>query len=162
MTTAIYPGRFDPVTNGHLDIVQRATALFDKIIVAVYELPAEVGLFSTEERVALFQQAVADLDNVEVASFSGLVVEFARRQQAKVMVRGIRAVTDFENEFSMAMMNHKMAPEVESVYLMTRSEHLFISGSRIREVAMLGYDVHGMVPEHVTEALRKKFERGRS
>jgi pantetheine-phosphate adenylyltransferase len=99
------------------------------------------------------------MGNVEVASFSGLVVEFARRQQAKVMVRGIRAVTDFENEFSMALMNHKMAPEVESVYLMTRPEHLFISGSRIREVAMLGYDVQGLVPEQVVSSLREKFSR---
>jgi pantetheine-phosphate adenylyltransferase len=96
------------------------------------------------------------LPSVEVASFSGLVVEFARRQGAKVMVRGIRAVTDFENEFSMALMNYKMAPEIESVYLMTRPEYLFISGSRIREVAMLGYDVSGLVPDHVVEALQQR------
>lgn len=159
MTIAVYPGRFDPVTNGHLDIVRRASHLFDNIVVAVYDRPASPALFSTEERVELARKAVSGIPNVEVASFDGLVVEFARRKGAAVMVRGIRAVTDFEDEFSMALMNHKMAPEIESVYLMTHPEHLFISGSRIREVAMLGFDVRGMVPDNVIEALEKKFGR---
>ncbi|MFQ5878860.1 MAG: pantetheine-phosphate adenylyltransferase [Dehalococcoidia bacterium] len=161
MTTAVYPGRFDPVTNGHLDIVHRAVALFERVVVAVFDLAVDNTLFTTEERVAMFRQAVVAMPSVEVAAFSGLVVELAHQQGAQVLVRGIRAVTDFEAEFSMALMNYKMAPSIESVYLMTRPEYLFISGSRIREVASLGYDVSGLVPDHVVEALRHKLGQGR-
>ena len=160
MTTAVYPGRFDPVTNGHLDIATRAARLFDKLVVAVLDVPTST-LFSTEERVAFFARAVEPCGNVTVKSFSGLVVNFAVEQQASVLVRGIRAVTGFEAEFDMALMNKRMAPAVESVYLMSSLEHLFISGSRIREVASLGYDVTDLVPAHVSEALRKKFSAGR-
>ncbi len=156
MAVAIFPGRFDPVTNGHLDIVRRGSALFEHLIVAIVDLPSGT-LFSTEERVALFAKAVEQYDNVSVTSFSGLTVEFARQESAGVLVRGIRAVTGFEAEFDMALMNKRMAPEVESVYLMTSLEHLFISGSRIREVARLGYDVSTLVPPHVAEALRAKL-----
>ncbi|GBD14771.1 Phosphopantetheine adenylyltransferase [bacterium HR25] len=159
MVIAIYPGRFDPVTNGHLDITRRAAALFERLVVAVYDLPPQSCLFSTEERVSLFRQAVAEMPNVEVEAFQGLTVEFARLKGAQVLVRGIRAVTDFEAEFSMALMNKKMAPELESVFLMTSLEHLFVSGQRIREVASLGYDVSALVPPHVAEALRRKFGR---
>ncbi|MBI1886432.1 MAG: pantetheine-phosphate adenylyltransferase [Chloroflexi bacterium] len=160
MVVALYPGRFDPVTNGHVDIAARAAALFDRVVVAVYDLSAEGSLFTTEERVALFKEAVAYLPNVSVKSFVGLVVEFAREEGANVLVRGIRAVTDFEAEFDMALMNKKMAPEVESIYLMTSLEHLLVSGHRIREVASLGYDVRDLVPAHVTAALKRKFGRG--
>ena len=156
MAVAIFPGRFDPVTNGHLDIVRRSAALFERLIVAILDLPSGT-LFSTEERVALFAKAVEQYDNVNVKSFSGLTVEFARQESAGVLVRGIRAVTGFEAEFDMALMNKRMAPEVESVYLMTSLEHLFISGSRIREVARLGYDVSALVAPHVAEALRAKL-----
>lgn len=155
MTVAMYPGRFDPVTNGHLDIVQRAAAMFDRVVVAVYDLK-EV-LFRTEERVALFREAVRALPSVTVEPFKGLTVAFAREQGATVLVRGIRAVTGFETEFDMALINKKMAPEIESVYLMASLEHLFISGTRIREVALLGYDVTDLVPAHVAKALRKKL-----
>ena len=154
---AVYPGRFDPVTHGHLDIVQRAAGMFARLVVAVYDLPE--ALFSVEERLAMFQEAVKHLPNVSVKPFSGLVVDFARREGATVLVRGIRAVTDFETEFDMALMNKKIAPEVESVYLMASLEHLFVSGRRIREVASLGYDVSDMVPPHVAEALRRRFAR---
>jgi pantetheine-phosphate adenylyltransferase len=154
---AVYPGRFDPVTHGHLDIVQRAAAMFARLVVAVYDLPE--ALFPVEERVAMFQEAVKTLPNVSVKPFSGLVVDFARQEGATVLVRGIRAVTDFEAEFDMALMNKKMAPEVESVYLMASLEHLFVSGRRIREVASLGYDVSDMVPPHVAKALRRRFGR---
>jgi len=155
---AIYPGRFDPVTNGHLDIARRAATLFDQVIVGVYDLPPDRSLFTTEERVELFRQAVASLPNVEVKPFSGLTVDFARQEGAKVLVRGIRAVTDFEAEFDMALMNKRMAPEIESVFLMASLEHLFVSGHRIREVASLGYDVSGLVPPHVAEALKRKLK----
>jgi len=157
LLTAIYPGRFDPVTNGHVDIAQRASTLFERVVIAVYDLSANSSLFSTKERVIMFEEAVSHLKNVEVRSFSGLVVDFARREQAKVLVRGIRAVTDFEAELDMALMNKKMAPEVESVYLMASLEHLYVSGHRIREVAGLGYDVGELVPPHVIRALQKKL-----
>jgi pantetheine-phosphate adenylyltransferase len=154
---AVYPGRFDPVTYGHLDIAQRAASMFAHLVVAVYDQTE--ALFPVEERVAMFQEAVKDLPNVSVKPFSGLVVDFARQEKASVLVRGIRAVTDFETEFDMALMNKKMAPEVESVYLMASLEHLFVSGRRIREVASLGYDVSDLVPPHVAEALRRRFGR---
>jgi pantetheine-phosphate adenylyltransferase len=161
LAVAMYPGRFDPVTNGHMDIVLRTVKLFDRLVVAVYDLPSDT-LFSTEERVALFAKAVEDCQSVTVKSFQGLVVDFARRESAGVLVRGIRAVTGFEAEFDMALMNKRMAPEIESVYLMSSLEHLFISGSRIREVASLGYDVTELVPRHVAEALRAKFSWGQT
>jgi pantetheine-phosphate adenylyltransferase len=155
LVVAVYPGRFDPVTHGHLDIVQRAAAMFARLVVAVYDLPE--ALFPVEERVVMFQEAVKHLPNVSIKPFSGLTVDFARREGATALVRGIRAVTDFETEFDMALMNKKIAPEVESVYLMASLEHLFVSGRRIREVASLGYDVGDMVPPHVAEALRRRF-----
>ena len=159
MTVAGFPGRFDPVTNGHVDIALRAASLFDSLVVAVVDVP-KGSLFSTDERVALFTKAMEGYPNVTVKSFSGLTVDLARTESASVLVRGIRAVTGFEAEFDMALMNKRMAPEIESVYLMSSLEHLFISGSRIREVARLGYDVTNLVPSHVAEALRKKFAAG--
>jgi len=157
LVTAVYPGRFDPVTLGHVDIAQRAATLFDRVVVAVYDLPPEDGLFSTRQRMELFAEAVKHIKHMEVKPFSGLVVDFARKERAKVLVRGIRAVTDFEAEFDMALMNSKMAPEIESVYLMASLSHLFVSGHRIREVARLGYDVDELVPAGVAKALKKQF-----
>ncbi|MXY80289.1 MAG: pantetheine-phosphate adenylyltransferase, partial [Chloroflexi bacterium] len=149
-------GGFDPVTNGHLDIVARAASLFDEVIVAVYPRGAN-DLFSLEERVAMFAEATADMPNVRVEGFSGLVVGYARSVGATVLVRGMRAVTDFEAELDMALMNKKMAPEVESVYLITSLEHLFISASRIREIASLGHSVTDLVPPNVARALAERF-----
>lgn len=157
MVSAVYPGRFDPATLGHVDIAQRAATMFDRVVVAVYDLQPDGCLFSTRERVKMFAEALKHIEHVEVKPFSGLVVDFARKEQAKVLVRGIRAVTDFEAEFDMALMNSKMAPEIESVYLMASLEHLFVSGHRIREVASLGYDVDEMVPPGVAKALKGKF-----
>ena len=156
--TSIYPGRFDPVTNGHIDIIQRASILFDHLTVGVYDLPASSSLFPIEERVAMLKEAIGHLDGVQVKSFSGLVVDFANAEKATILVRGIRAVTDFEAELDMALMNKKMAPNLESVYLMASLEHLFVSGHRIREVASLGSDVGDLVPTHVAEALRRHFK----
>ena len=157
MRIALYPGRFDPVTNGHLDIVERAASIFDKLIVAVYSLQEGAALFTTEERVTMFARAVKPMPNVSVLSFDGLVVDTARENNAHFLVRGIRAVTGFESEFDMALMNKKMAPEIESVYLMASIEHLFVSASRIREVARLGFNVESLVPSHVWTALQEKF-----
>jgi pantetheine-phosphate adenylyltransferase len=153
----MYPGRFDPVTNGHLDIISRAADLFDHVIVAPFDSNAVSFLFGTDERVAMLREAVAGLKNVDVAPFKGLMVEFARSRRVRVVVRGIRAVTDFYAEFDQALMNKKMAPEIESVYLMTNLDHLFVSASRIREVAALGYDVRDLVPAHVAGALKDKL-----
>jgi pantetheine-phosphate adenylyltransferase len=161
LLTAIYPGRFDPVTNGHIDITLRAASMFERVVVAIYDLDANKSLFSTDERVKLFREAVKQTPHVEVKSFTGLVVDFARKENAKVLVRGIRAVTDFEAELDMALMNKKMAPEIESIYLMASLEHLYVSGHRIREVASLGYDVGELVPGHVMAALEGKFGKGR-
>ncbi len=152
----MFPGRFDPVTNGHRDIARRTAKMFDRVLVAVADLKQNY-LFSTEERVKLLREAVADMPNVEVTSFSGLMVDFARKQGASVVVRSMRAVTDFEAEFDMALMNKKMAPEIESLFMMASLEHLFISGTRIREVSALGYDVSDLVPPHVWSALKKKY-----
>jgi pantetheine-phosphate adenylyltransferase len=161
LLTAVYPGRFDPVTNGHVDIAQRAASLFKRVVSAIYDLPPDRSLFTTQERVAMFAAAVSRLGNIDVMPFDGLVVDFARKQRARVLVRGIRAVTDFEAELDMALMNKKMAPEIESVYLMASLEHLYVSGHRIREVSSLGYDVGELVPPHVEAALEKKFGKAK-
>jgi pantetheine-phosphate adenylyltransferase len=156
MRIAVYPGGFDPLTNGHLDLITRMTHLFDRVIVAVVKGRDKGSFFTWEERVDLVNEAIKGLPSVEVEVFDELMVEFAKRKGAVAVVRGIRAVSDFEAEFDMALMNRKMAPHLESVYLMANQEHLLISATRIREVSRLGYDVADMVPPHVRTALRKK------
>jgi pantetheine-phosphate adenylyltransferase len=151
---ALYPGRFDPVTNGHINLIGRAAALFDELIVGVAQ---NSPIFSLEERVGFISESIQGLPNVVIKSFSGLTTDFARAQLATALVRGMRGVTDFETEFDMALMYRKMAPEIECVYLMTSLEHLFVSASRIREVASLGFDVSDLVPAHVAAALKKKY-----
>jgi pantetheine-phosphate adenylyltransferase len=157
---AIYPGSFDPITLGHVDVARRAARLFDEVIIAVYEGQEKPGaLFSVPERVTLAREVVAEVPepNIRVDSFSGLTVDYARSQGAGVIVRGLRAVSDFEYEFKLAHMNEHLAPEIEVVCLMTSSGHSFISSSLIREVAALGGDVDGLVPARVRDALREKF-----
>jgi pantetheine-phosphate adenylyltransferase len=158
LSTAIYPGTFDPVTNGHLDIATRAARLFDKLIIGVYENPNKPLLFSTVERVALIRKAIAGLPNVEVQSFAGLTVDFARRAKAIAMVRGLRMSADFEREFDMAMMTKKLYPELEFVCLMSRVEYQFLSSSLLKEAASLGGNIQELVPPNVVEALREKFK----
>ena len=157
MRIAVYPGGFDPVTNGHMDIVRRMTHLFDRVIVAVVQGREKSTMFTWDERIELIRKAVEDLPTVEVEGFTGMTVEYARQKGAVALVRGMRAVTDFEAEFDMALMNRKMAPELESVYLMTNQEFLYVSASRIREVSKLGYDVADLVPAHVRTAIRAKL-----
>jgi pantetheine-phosphate adenylyltransferase len=157
LTVAVYPGSFDPVTLGHLDIARRAASLFESVIVAVYDLPPKNLMFNTEERVALFQDAASSIPNVEVVSFHGLVVEFARKVGARAIVRGLRMGSDFEREFEMALMNRNMAPEVEVVSLMTRIEYQFLSSSLLKEVARLRGYYTNLVPENVLEALQEKL-----
>ena len=156
MRIAVYPGGFDPVTNGHLDIVSRMTHLFDRVIVAVVIGRDKGSLFTVDERVELVRTAVKHLPTVEVESFDGLMVEYATQKGAVAVVRGIRAISDFESEFDQALMNRKMAPHLESVFLMANQENLFISATRIREVSRLGYDVADLVPPNVRAALRAK------
>jgi len=157
MATALYPGTFDPITNGHLDVVKRAAQLFDKVVVAVYAGSLKSVMFSTEERVALCKEALASTPNAEIVEFSGLVVSIAESIGAEVMMRGLRAGADFENEFDMALMNKKLAPQIETVFLMTAMEWQFLSSTRIKEVAALGADVTGLVPPHVVKALQAKL-----
>ena len=157
MTIALYPGTFDPITNGHLDVVKRASALFDKVIVAVYAGSLKSVMFTTEERIALCQKAVDGIPNVEAVTFSGLVVSFAESINASVMLRGLRAGADFDHEFDMALMNKTLAPNIETVFLMANIEWQFLSSSRIKEVAELGADVSGLVTQDVVKALRAKL-----
>ena len=156
MTVALYPGRFDPVTNGHVDIVQRAARMFDAVVVGVAE--SRSAIFSTAERIEMIEQALRGLANVRVTAITGLTVDEAKAQGAQVLVRGLR-VADFAYEFDMALMNRNMAPEIESIYLMTALEHLFVSGTRIRELASFGRDVSAFVPDGVNEAIHKKLAR---
>lgn len=161
MTIAIYPGSFDPITNGHLDIATRAAKLFERLIIAVYDTPNKDILFSTEERVALVRQAIANLPNVEVESFTGLAVEFAKRKKAEVMVRGLRMTSDFEREFELAMMNKQLDPELEIVAFMASLNYQFLSSSLLKEAAALSGNIDNLVPKPVAEALKRKGQSRR-
>ena len=158
MTIAIYPGSFDPITNGHLDIATRAAKLVEKLIISVYDTPDKNLLFTTEERVDLAKQAITNLPNVEVESFSELTVDFAKKVKAQAMVRGLRVGADFEREFEMAMMNKKLFPELELVCLMTSVEYQFLSSSLLKEVARLGGNIDDLVPKHVATALKERIQ----
>ena len=157
MTVAIYPGRFDPVTAGHLDIVRRGASLFEKVIISVFEAPERQTLFSTQERMDMFSDGVRDITNVEVQSFSGLVVDWAHTMGASAIVRGIRMNADFEYEFEMALMNRKLAPDVDVVCLMTDSRYQFVR--LIKEVARLGGDISGLTPPNVIAALKERYSK---
>jgi pantetheine-phosphate adenylyltransferase len=158
MRTAIFPGTFDPITNGHLDIAKRAAELFDHLIVAVYAHPIKTLLFSTDERLEMARKAFQGWPNVTVESYDGLTVDVAREKGAKAIIRGLRVVGDFEFEFQMALMNRTLAPNIESVCLLTTKEYYFLSSSIVKEVAKLEGDISGLVPPHVVIALRDKIE----
>ncbi len=155
----VYPGTFDPVTNGHLDIAIRAARILDELVVGVYATPAKHLLFTTEERVQLWQAVIEEkqLENVRVAPYEELSVGFAREVGARVIVRGLRAVQDFETEFQYALMNRKLAPEIETMLMVTEPRHLFLSSSLLKEVAKLGGDPNDLVPAVVAQALQRKF-----
>jgi pantetheine-phosphate adenylyltransferase len=159
MIKALFPATFDPIHNGHIDIVQRAARLFDSVIVAVYERPLKSLLFTPEERMALVQEAFKDQPGITVIGYSGLTVEFCKEIGAQVIVRGLRVFSDFEFEFRMALANHQLAPEVETVSLITSKEHTFLSSTTVREIASLSGDVSSMVPLHVDRALKEKFSK---
>jgi pantetheine-phosphate adenylyltransferase len=154
--TAIYPGTFDPITNGHTDLAIRASKLFNKVIIGIAASPKKKPLFSMEERIEMVQEVLKDLPNVEVMGFESLLVNFAQEQNANVFIRGLRAVSDFEYEFQLASMNRNLAPEIESIFLTPAEQHTFISSSLIREIATLGGDVSGFVHPLVERALKTR------
>ncbi len=159
MRRAIYPGSFDPVTNGHLDVIERARKLFDEVIVAVAHNDAKQPLFTLEERLDLLRVTVGDLDRVKIAPLPGLLVDFAVNQNASAVVRGLRAVSDFEFEFQMALMNRKLEARVETIFLMPKEEYTYLSSRIVKEIARLGGDIAKFVPAHVAAAFAAKLRR---
>jgi pantetheine-phosphate adenylyltransferase len=156
LITALYPGSFDPITNGHIDIATRASRIFDKTVIGIFSTPDKRLFFSVDERVDMATRALAHLPNVEVKPYSNITVDFARQINAKVLVRGLRMISDFEWEFEMAMMNRMLAPDLETVCFMASQEFQFLSASLIKEVASLGGNINSLVPKYVAEALRNK------
>jgi pantetheine-phosphate adenylyltransferase len=154
---ALFPGTFDPIHFGHIDIANRAARLFDEVLIAVYDRPLKSLLFTPEERIYLVQQAFQNHPKIVVTGYSGLTVEYCKKIDAQVVVRGLRVFSDFEYEFRMALANHRMAPEVETIALITDEEHTFLSSSTVREIAALDGDVSSMVPPHVNVALKRRF-----
>lgn len=158
MRIAVYTGTFDPFHNGHLDIAKRAAKLFDHLIIAVYEFPSKNVLFSAEERVSMVRSSLVGLPNVSAETFSGLAINYAQQKHACVLVRGLRAVSDFEFEFEIAHMNRNLDPEIEAIFLMTSLPYAYLRSSIVKEIAQLGGSLDGLVPDHVDRALRRKFE----
>ena len=156
---AVYPGSFDPITNGHLDLIQRALKIFDHLIVAVATNASKQSLFTVEERMEMIRESLKEHPQITIDSFEGLLVNYARRQKARAVLRGLRAVTDFEYEFQLAMKNRRLEPEVETVFLMTGLRWVFLSSSILKEAAVHGGNIEGMVPEIVIQKLREKFAR---
>lgn len=156
---AIYPGTFDPITNGHADIVRRALGLFDRVVVALADNPRKQPLFSLSQRIGMIRQTFADDARVEVDSFKGLLVDYVRRRGARFVIRGLRAVADFDYEFQFTHMNRQLAPEVETIFLMTNEDNFFISSSLVREVAQVGGNIARVVPPAVAQALKKKLRK---
>ena len=159
MVNAIYPGTFDPVHNGHVDVAERASKLFDGLLLGVYDSPPKSVMFTAQERVSLFQESVAHIPNVKVESFGGLAVDFARNVGAQFIVRGLRAGFDFETEFEMALMWRKLAPDIDVVCMMSALEYQFVYSSRFKEVAKLGGNISSLVPQCVADALKAKLNQ---
>jgi pantetheine-phosphate adenylyltransferase len=160
LARAIYPGSFDPMTLGHLDIIRRASRLFDKVVMAVVGNPGKSPLLPIEERKRLIQEAVKGMPNVEVGSFEGLTVDYAKANETTILIRGLRAISDFEAELGMAQTNKELFPELETIFLMSKAEYSFISSSTVKEIARLGGDVSQFVPEPVNVYLKEHFARG--
>jgi pantetheine-phosphate adenylyltransferase len=157
---ALYPGTFDPPTNGHIDLIQRGAKIFDRLIVAILVNPVKNPLFTLDERVEMLKEATAGIGNVSVATFNGLMVEFARSQGATAVLRGIRAISDYEYEFQMALMNRRLAPDIETVFLQPAGRYSFVSSRMVKEVVSHGGDVSGLVPANVGKRLRARIKNG--
>jgi pantetheine-phosphate adenylyltransferase len=158
VSVAIYPGSFDPITNGHLDVIDRGRKIFDRLIVAVLRNPNKAPLFTVEERKIMIEEAVRDFPNVEVEVFDGLLVAFARSRHCKVILRGLRAISDYEYETQIALINRKMAPEIETIFLPTSTEYSYLNSTMVKEIARFGGCVRGLVPPGVEKRLREKFK----
>ncbi len=158
---AIYPGSFDPITNGHVDIIERGLKVFDKIVIAVLENPKKEPLFTTKDRVAMIEEIFADVPRIEVKAFHGLLVDFARKHRTTIVIRGLRAISDFEYEFQMALMNRKLNPEIETFFMMPSLSFSFLSSQMVKEVFLLGGCVRNLVPESIEKRLRAKLKRHR-
>lgn len=158
MKTAIYPGSFDPITKGHLDVLERAASMFDKVIIAVLDNTKKKCMLTTEERVSLIKKSTQHLENVFVDSFDGLTIEYARKQKADVLIRGLRAVSDFEYEMQLSQMNSALAPEINTIFLITKPKYNFISSSTVKEIVMMGGDISKFVPVEVKEFLEKSIK----
>ncbi|HYR86182.1 MAG: pantetheine-phosphate adenylyltransferase [Acidobacteria bacterium] len=160
MTTAIYPGSFDPLTFGHVDIIERSTRLFDKVIVAILTNPQKAALFTVKERTELMHDILEPrFPNVEIDVFEGLLVDYAKQKKAQVIVRGIRAISDYEYEFQMALMNRRLAPEIETVFMTPAEHYSYLSSRLVKEIAELGGSVSGLVPELVEKRLKQRFKK---
>ncbi len=155
--TGIFPGSFDPITYGHLDLIKRATGFFDRVIVAVAAATHKKCLFTLEERLALIRQATKDMKNVEVEAFDGLVVDFVRQKKAKLIIRGLRMISDFEYEFQMALTNRRLADDIETIFMMPSEKYSFLSSTLLKEAAMLGADLSSFVPSFIEKKLKKKL-----
>jgi len=158
---AVYPGSFDPITNGHLDIIERCLDIFDKILVAVLENPKKRSVFSSKERVNMIKEIFEGRENIEVKAFHGLLVDFAKKNKIKVVIRGLRAISDFEYEFQMALMNQKLDPDIETFFMVPNISYSYLSSKLIKEIFMLGGCLTGLVPELVVSQLQEKFKKGR-
>jgi pantetheine-phosphate adenylyltransferase len=161
MRTVIYPGSFDPLTNGHLDLIHRAARLFDRVIVAVAGSDGKGPLFELDERAALIRRSVMTIPNVEVETFTGLLVHYVEQRQGQAVIRGLRALSDFEFEFQLALMNRKLNPQIETIFMMPKEAYTFVSSRLVKEIAQLGGDVSQFVPAHVKTALAKKLKMNR-
>ena len=157
MKTAVYPGSFDPVTNGHIDVIERALKIFDKVIVAVGDNPEKKPTFTTEERVEMLKECTKGMKNIEIDSFSGLLLDFVKSRNSKIIIRGLRAVSDFEFEFQRALMNRVVDDEIDTIFIMTKEHYVYLNSSIIKEMAMFGGNLNGLVPEIVEEKLKGKF-----
>lgn len=159
MRRAVYPGSFDPITNGHLDIIKRASVIFDEVVVAVLVNPDKKGLFDIEERVDLIEKSVSSFSNVKVRSFTGLLIDFMNKTEAKIIIKGLRAISDFEYEFQMALLNNKLNSEIETVFLMTNEKYSYISSSSVKQIAMFGGSITDFVPEIIVNDILNKYKK---